>query len=215
MLHPSWIGPPGAGWQDASVPDASPPPVLPAAGERGLSSWEPADLAGLVVPAWDTFCEMAEHLDLEAATRLPGWTARDVCVHLGSWPGSRSLERLLDEARAGGPPTDGEAAHTNAGHFDQEAHNEAVVAAHRTATHDEVLTALHAARDAAADFLESPESGQLGTTTVRSVLGPLPLSAVVSAASYELAVHALDLAPPGRPNPRRTCCQPGWPRWST
>jgi uncharacterized protein (TIGR03083 family) len=176
--------------------------LLPGAGERGLSTWEAADLAELVVPAWDAFCELAAQVDLDARSRVPGWSARDVCVHLGSWPDYPSLQRLLDEARAGGITADVTANRAAPEvHFDQDGHNAAVIAAHADATRDEVLDALRQARDNAADYLGSEEASRIGTITVRSVLGPLPLSAVVSAGSYELAVHALDLASAGAPPP--------------
>lgn len=182
------------------------PAVLPAPGERGLSSWEPADLAGLVVPAWDAFRELADGVDLDARSRLAGWSARDVCVHLGSWPDSPSLQRLLDEAQSGGLPPD---ATYDESHYDQDGHNATVIATHADATRGEVLDALGQARDNAAAYLESAEARTLGTTPVRSVLGPLPLSAVVSAATYELAVHALDLAPAGAPAPPTTLLSAG------
>ena len=171
------------------------PDAPPAAGERGIASWAPADLAAVLLPAWDAFSELAAQVDLDAPTRVTGWTARDFCVHLGSWPDSPSLQRLLDEAERG------DVTRTAAKTFDQDAHNETVIATHRAATRDEVLDALRQARENAADYLRSGIADRLGSATVRSVLGPLPLTAVVSAASFELAVHALDLAPAGAPPP--------------
>ena len=50
-----------------------------------------------------------------------------------------------------------------------------------------------------ADFLAGPEVATIGQRRVRSVLGPLPLTTLVGAGAYELAVHALDLAPAGAP----------------
>jgi len=44
---------------------------------------------------------------------------------------------------------------------------------------------------------------------VRSVLGPLPLSTLVGAGAYELAVHALDLAPAGARAPSTTLLSAG------
>ena len=51
------------------------PPVAPTSDERGLASWEPADLAELVLPAWDEFAEIAAAVDLDAPSRIRGWTA--------------------------------------------------------------------------------------------------------------------------------------------
>lgn len=168
--------------------------VIPSEGERGLASWEPDDLASLVLPGWDAFRAVAEQVDLSAASRVPGWTARDVCIHLGSWPGSRSLHRMVAEAQDGLPAEE-------VGDFDQDAHNEAVIAAHAGAGRDDVLNALADARSDAAALLASAEAEELGTSLVRSMLGPLPLMTMVCAATYELAVHALDLAPAGAPPP--------------
>ena len=94
---------PGSGcrmprWQDDSVSAPLVHPLVPSVDERGLASWEPADLAGLVLPAWDEFTEIAAKVDLDAPSRVRGWSARDICIHLGSWPGARTLERMREEA---------------------------------------------------------------------------------------------------------------------
>lgn len=177
--------------------------VAPSEGERGLASWEPADIASLVLPSWDAFQEIASSVDLYDATRIPGWTARDLCIHLGSWPGSRSLARMVAEAR------DHPGAEMSSSDFDQDAHNEAIIEAHADASRDDVLGALAEARSAAATLLASPEADELGQRLVRSVLGPLPLLTMVCAAAYELAVHALDLAPAGAPRPPDTMLSAG------
>ena len=169
-------------------------PVVPSDGERGLASWEPADLASMVLPSWDAFCEIASSVDMYEETRVADWTARDLCIHLGSWPGSHSLRRMIAEAR----DHPGELSSSD---FDQDAHNEAVIEAHADASRDDVLQALADARADAATFLGSPEADELGQRLVRSVLGPLPLFTMVCAATYELAVHALDLAPAGARHP--------------
>jgi uncharacterized protein (TIGR03083 family) len=183
------------------VPAPSAPHLVPAGDERGLASWEPADVAGLVVPAWDEFLEVAANVDLDARTRLEGWNARAVCVHLGSWPGSRSFQRIRDEAEADLVAGDPDRSDRRSGTFDQDAHNEAVVAARGRAPRDEVVAALREARDDVDAFLGSPDAARLGRRQVRSVLGPLPLMTLVAAAAYELAVHTLDLAPAGAPPP--------------
>jgi uncharacterized protein (TIGR03083 family) len=173
------------------VPAGSSQPLVPSDGERGLASYDAADLTELAVPAWDGFIALAEQADLGAPSRLEHWSAHDVCVHLGSWPDRRPLERMAEEARRG----DADSA------FDQDGHNDALVEAHRDAPREEVLDRLREARDETAAFLGSDTADELGTRPVRSVLGPLPLLTVVVAGSYELAVHALDLAPAGAPVP--------------
>jgi uncharacterized protein (TIGR03083 family) len=185
------------------VSSAGQRPVAPSHGERGLASWEPDDIASLVLPSWDAFQEIAATVDLYEQTRVAGWTARDVCIHLGSWPGSRSLQMMTAEAR--GNPSDD----VSSSDFDQDAHNEAIIEAHAGASRDDVLLALAEARAEAATFLASPEADELGQRLIRSVLGPLPLLTVVCAATYELAVHALDLAPAGAPRPPDTMLSAG------
>jgi hypothetical protein len=172
-------------------------PVAPTGDECGLASWEQGDLAGLLLPAWDEFAEIAAVVDLDAPSRVRGWSARDVCIHLGSWPGSRTLQRMRDEALL----DDIDEADRRAGTFDQASHNEAVLEARAGAPRAEVLAALRESRGEVATFLGSDEVRRLGTRQVRSVLGPLPLVTLVAAAASELAVHALDLGPAGAPPP--------------
>jgi len=172
--------------------------VTPVDGECGLASWEPPDLGSVVLPAWDDFIDLVSGLDLDAASRVAGWSARDVCVHLGSWPGSRTLAHMVAEAERDEIDRDD----PRAGSFDQESHNEAVLAASTGAPRAEVLAALARSRDETAAYLASPETArELGLRPVRSVLGPLPLSTLLGAAGYELAVHALDLASAGARDP--------------
>jgi hypothetical protein len=190
-----------------SAPSAS--PLVPSDDERGLASWEPGDVASLVVPAWDEFLEGAAQVDLDGPTRLDGWNARALCVHLGSWPGSRSFHRMRDEAEADDVADDPDWSDHRSATFDQDSHNEAVVAARGLAPRDAVLAALREARDDVADFLGSADALRLGRRQVRSVLGPLPLTTLVAAAAYELAVHTLDLAPAGAPPPSATMLSAG------
>jgi hypothetical protein len=185
------------------VSDAGQRSVVPSEGERGLASWEPNDIASLVLPSWDAFQEIAAGVDMYEETRVAGWTARDLCIHLGSWPGSRSLHQMMAEAR---DHPGGDAAGSD---FDQDAHNEAIIEAHADASRDDVLLALAEARADAETFLGSPEVDELGQRQVRSVLGPLPLLTMVCAATYELAVHALDLGPAGARRPPDTMLSAG------
>ena len=172
-------------------------PVEPSSDECGIASWEPGDLAALLLPAWDEFAEIAGAVDLDAPSRVRGWTARDVCVHLGSWPGARTLERMRAEAEADDLDLDD----PRAGTFDQTSHNEAVLDARAAAPRAEVVAALRESREAVAAFLSGDDVRRLGLRRVRSVLGPLPLTTLVAAGAYELAVHALDLHPAGAPEP--------------
>ncbi len=176
-------------------------PLTPSDGELGLASWEAADLASVVLPAWDEFLGIAAELDLDGRTRVSGWTARDVCVHLGSWPGSRSFHRMREEAERDSIADEADWSDHRSSVFDQDAHNEAVLDARGRAPRAEVLAALQEARDEVADFLAGPEVATIGHRRVRSVLGPLPLTTLVGAGAYELAVHALDLAPAGARRP--------------
>lgn len=171
--------------------------MAPSAGELGLASWESSDLASLVLPAWDEFLSLVAEVEMDSPTRLHGWTARDVCVHLGSWPGSRSFHRMLAEAEADDLAGSADWSDHRTATFDQEAHNEAVLAARRGAPRADVLAALRESRDEVAGYLSSDDVTRLGRRQVRSVLGPLPLTTLIGAGVYELAVHALDLSPSG------------------
>lgn len=172
-------------------------PVQPVDGEQGIASWEPADVGGLLLPAWDDFLELVETVDLEGPSRVPGWRARDICVHLGSWSGSRSLPRMREEALRDELDKDD----ARAGTFDRQSHNEAVLDAWSAAPRDRVLEALRDARGEVADYLSSDEVAVVGHRNVRSALGPLPLSTLVASAPFELAVHSLDLRPAGAGDP--------------
>lgn len=176
-------------------------PLSPSDGEAGLASWDPADVAGLLLPAWDEFIGTAGEVDLDAPTRLTGWNARAVCVHLGSWPGSRSYQRMREEATSDERSTAADWADRRSATFDQDAHNEALVTSERRAPRADVVAALQEARDDIAAHFATGDAAELGTRRVRSVLGPLPLTTLIAASAYELAVHTLDLAPAGVPAP--------------
>src|SRR4051794_34723072 len=142
----------------------------------------------MVLAAWDTFLEQAESVDLGRPSRLGGWRAQEICVHLGCWPDHTAMADLIASARAGGTGTPPDVDTVNA----------RVTAAHRDASHEEVLAALHRNRDVTARYLtEEPE--ELDTAPTVSVVGRLPLLSVVLGQAYELAVHGLDLADVGAP----------------
>jgi uncharacterized protein (TIGR03083 family) len=155
-------------------------------------------VAGMVLEAWDAFLEQAEAVDLDRPSRLPGWRAREICLHLGLWPENTALADLIASARDGGqgsPP-------------DVDAVNARVVAAHRDASREEVLAALRRNREATASyFADEPEA--LDTAPTVSVVGTLPLLSVVLGQAYELAVHGLDLAACGAPSPPATVLHSG------
>lgn len=157
----------------------------------GLAGSSLPDLRDSVCAAWDDFCELAELTDLDRPSRLPGWTARDVVAHLGSWPEARTLATVLAAARAPGTvPAP-----------DQDRINAAVVAAHRDAGREEILEALHDAREAVEDVFRSGTAAALGAVEVDSLVGPVPVLSLINAGCFELAVHALDLLPAGAPEP--------------
>jgi uncharacterized protein (TIGR03083 family) len=145
-------------------------------------------IAGMVLPAWDAFLAQAEDVDLSRKSRLPGWRAQEICVHLGLWPENTAMADLIASARDGG----------TGAQPDVDAVNARVVAAHRDASREEVLAALRRNREATERYLtEAPE--ELDTAPTVSVVGRLPLLSVVLGQAYELAVHGLDLADLGAP----------------
>jgi len=165
----------------------------PAPGRCGLAETDPDELGREVLAAWDAFLDVVRcpSTDLTRPSRLAGWSGTDVLVHLGSWPDSRVMDALLESADSGGhgsapPPDEG---------------NEVLVAAHADATPDEVVEALVDARQRIACFFSTGEAAEYGRLLSRSTVGPLPVASLVHAATFELAVHAMDLAPCGAPEP--------------
>jgi hypothetical protein len=154
------------------------------------------DVVGpLVLGAWDDFLPLVEQVDLDRATRLPGWRAREVAVHLGVWDDYDALAGLVASARKGlaGADPDVEAP-------DVDAANARVTAAHRHASRAEVLGALARHRGALERYLTREPPALDGALTVGPV-GPLPLLSVLLGEAYELAVHGLDLHAAGAPAP--------------
>jgi uncharacterized protein (TIGR03083 family) len=149
------------------------------------------DVVGpMVLGAWDAFLEQAAAVDLDRRTRLPGWRAHELCVHLGCWPDHAALADLVASARAGGTGTPPDVDATNA----------RVTAAHRDASREEVLAALRRNREATARYL-ADEPVAVDTAPAVSTVGRLPMLSVVLGQAYELAVHGLDLVPLGAPPP--------------
>jgi uncharacterized protein (TIGR03083 family) len=156
------------------------------------------EVAGMVLGAWDAFLDQVATVDLERSSRLSGWRAHEIAVHLGCWDDHTALADLIASARSGGAGTQP----------DVDAVNARVVAAHRDATRDEVLAALRRNRDATARYLKE-EPLELDTAPTVSVVGRLPLLSVVLGQAYELAVHGLDLVSCGAEPPPADVLQSG------
>src|SRR5215207_1117883 len=155
---------------------------------QGLADAGRDTVAPMVLQAWDAFLATAAEVDLDRPTRLPGWRAHEICVHLGCWDDHTALDDLIASARAGGTGTPP----------DVDAVNARVTAAHRDASRDEVLAALRRNREATARYL-ADEPAELDTAPTVATVGTLPLLSVVLGQAYELAVHGLDLVPLGAP----------------
>jgi len=143
-----------------------------------------------VLRAWEDFLAVVEQTDLDAPSRLPGWRAHEVCVHLGAWPEHDSLAGVLASARQGSLDRLPDSDEINA----------QLVRRYGGAPRDEVVAALVLARDNAAAYFADPDPS-LDPVLTGSVVGPLPVLSVLLGGTYELAVHALDLAPAGAPQP--------------
>jgi hypothetical protein len=155
-------------------------------------------VSSMVLEAWDAFIEQAETVDLNRRSRLSGWRAHEICVHLGCWDDHQALADLIASARSGGTGTAPEV----------DAVNERVTRAHRDASRDEVLAALRRNREATARYLRD-EPVQLDIAPAVSVVGRLPLLSVVLGQAYELAVHGLDLVSCGAAPPPPSVLQSG------
>jgi uncharacterized protein (TIGR03083 family) len=156
------------------------------------------EVAGRVLRAWDVFIERAETVDFTRPSRLSGWRAQEICVHLGCWDDHTAMADLIASARAGGvgtPP-------------DVDTVNARVTTAHRDAPREEVLAALRRNREATARYL-AQEPEELDTALTVSVVGAIPLLSVVLGQAYELAVHGLDLVSCGAAPPPADVLQSG------
>lgn len=156
------------------------------------------EVAGRVLGAWDAFLERAESVDLALPSRLGGWRAQEISVHLGCWDDHTAMADLIASARAGGMGTPPDVDGTNA----------RVTAAHRDASRSEVVEALRRNREATARYL-ADESEELDNALTVSVVGRIPLLSVVLGQAYELAVHGLDLVSCGAAPPPPEVLQSG------
>lgn len=145
----------------------------------GLADVDPTELGASVVGAWDEFLSLTTAADLARPSRLSGLTCGELLIHLGTWDDHAVLSALVEAARAGGgvEPSG-------------EDNNPALIAVHRD---DDILEALQRSRDELAEWFAGPQPVKLGRKLVRSSVGDLPLLSLLSAGSYELAVHALDV----------------------
>ncbi|MDI2129218.1 maleylpyruvate isomerase N-terminal domain-containing protein [Yinghuangia seranimata] len=160
---------------------------------HGAASEPVAAQRARALAAWDAFRSTAEAVDVDAPSRLPGWSGRAVVAHLASWPEEPLLARLLAEARGDKAAADRP--------LDPDAANAALVAAHADATLDELLAALDDGRARLAEAFDAVEAEGIGLAPTGSQVGPVPLLTQLGAVAYELAVHAADLAPCGAPDP--------------
>lgn len=160
---------------------------VPFQGRCGVAMTAPDELEAAVLAAWDAFLIVARSADLTRPSRLPGWTGRDTCIHLGDWPDHRVVAGVEQSARSGGSEPPG----------DPDASNARLVAAHQDASPEEVLAALQRSRDVLAEWFAGQGPVELGRARCASAIGPLPLLSLLHAGVYELAVHAMDLVPCG------------------
>src|SRR3954452_1027865 len=165
---------------------------------QGLADEGRERVGGMVLEAWDFFLEQAASVDLDRQSRLPGWRAHEICVHLGCWDGHQALADLIASARSGGTGTPP----------DVDAVNKRVTSAHGGASREEVLAALRRNREATARYL-AEQPAELDTALTVSVVGRIPLLSVVLGQAYELAVHGLDLVSCGAAPPPPTVLQSG------
>src|SRR5215207_947884 len=156
------------------------------------------EVSEMVLGAWDAFLAQAEAVDLDAPSRLRGWRAHEICVHLGCWEDHTAVADLVASARDGGAGTPP----------DVDAVNARVTAAHRGAPREEVLAGLRRNREATARYL-ADEPEELDTALTVSVVGRIPLLSVVLGQAYELAVHGLDLVSCGAAPPPPDVLQSG------
>src|SRR5215212_464879 len=165
---------------------------------QGMADAGRDEVGAMVLGAWDGFLEQAAEVHLSRASRLPGWRAQEICVHLGCWDDHTALADLIASARSGGAGTPP----------DVDAVNARVTAAHRDASREEVLAALRRNRDATARYL-AEEPAELDTARTVSVVGRIPLLSVILGQAYELAVHGLDLVSCGAAPPPPDVLQSG------
>lgn len=168
-------------------------PSLDDFAEFGVIEHDRAEIRERVVGAWDEFLRIARGVDMQAPSRLPGWRAREICIHLGSWKDRQPINGVLAAAR------DALAGEERQGPPDPDEGNDGVINAHRDASPADIIDALERARNQAAAYLKARKPQPLDRVLVVSTVGPLPALTIIHAQIYELAVHGLDLAAAGGP----------------
>src|SRR5829696_6042349 len=82
------------------------------------------EVSEMVLGAWDAFLAQAEAVDVDGRSRLRGWRAHEICVHLGCWEDHTAVADLVASARDGGagtpPDVDAVNARVTAGHLAEE-----------------------------------------------------------------------------------------------
>src|SRR5918998_1822485 len=68
---------------------------------QGLADAGRDTVGPMVLEAWDAFLEQAADVDLDRQSRLPGWRAHEICVHLGCWDDHTAMADLVASARTG------------------------------------------------------------------------------------------------------------------
>jgi uncharacterized protein (TIGR03083 family) len=165
---------------------------------QGMADAGRDQVTPMVLGAWDAFLERAAEVDLERPSRLPGWRAQEICVHLGCWDDHTAVADLIASTHAGGSGTPP----------DPDAVNARVTATHRDASREEVFAAMRRNRDITAEYLTDGPV-ELDTAPAVSVVGRVPLLSVLLGQAYELAVHGLDLVSCGAPPPPTDVLQSG------
>ncbi len=161
---------------------ALPAALTPSVHEHGLASRDIAEQAATIDRAWQLFEELASRADLSAPSGRPDWSGRAIVARVGQWDFTRSIEDLVAEAHDGDANT-----------LDSDAVDARILAEASTLDDDQVLEAAALARSSAAQWLASDGPATWGLVHTSSVLGPLPVLTVLSAATYQLALSALDL----------------------
>lgn len=160
--------------------------LRPDVGERGLGSADPEVVADLLAAAWTSAGDLARSVPLDVPARTSSVTTREVLVPLGSWPEHERFTSLVSDVR-----------HDRVHDVDDAGARAAMInAAHHDEDGDAVGAALERAGDAAVAFLRSPDAAVTGREPTESALGPMPLTTLLVAATYDLAIAALDVAPP-------------------
>ncbi len=168
---------------DGHLPDV----LAPDLHEHGLASGDLTPLAGSINRAWELFDEVIRtEVDLDAESRKPGWTARDLVARLGEWEFGRTIDDMLANAHDG-----------DADYYDADALDEQVRARTAQLPDADVLDSLTAARQTTARWLASDGPATWGLVHTSSPLGPLPVLTVMNAMTFQLAVSLLDLEPCG------------------